>query len=84
MIQSIAIRFQRLSLNNKTGVIGTLQYFQQKPCIQQNNFHTSSTNRYNEPKKWLQYNKKFYPIQKPDEERRPAVNNIIYLFIFFI
>lgn len=27
--------------------------------------------------KWLRYNKKIFPVQKPEEERRPAVSKTI-------
>jgi hypothetical protein len=41
--------------------------------------HTSSSldaslNKHGGPKKWLEYNKKVYPPQAPEEERRPAVS----------
>jgi len=45
-------------------------------------FHLSSICRgklsnYQRPKGFLRYNKKVFPPQKPDEERRPAVNLLL-------
>ncbi|OXU19891.1 hypothetical protein TSAR_009162 [Trichomalopsis sarcophagae] len=76
MIQNLAFRFQRLALSNKSisGVFGTLQHVQQKQCMQQNNIHISAINaeKEEETKGFLKYNKKFFPILGPNEERRPA------------
>lgn len=86
MIQNLAVRLQRLSLANKSvpGAIGTLQRFQDKQFLQeskpaQKNIHTSALlQKGKDPKHFLSYNDTFYPIQKPDEERRPAVNHQNY------
>jgi len=75
MMQNLAIRLQRLTLNNKpciSGVLGSLQCVQQKQNFQQSYIHTSNINCMKEPKHFLNYNKKMYPIQGTDEERRPA------------
>lgn len=83
MIQNIALRLQHLSIINKSvpGAIGTLQRLQEKPFFQefvpiQKNIHTSTIlcGQRGDPKHFLSYNNKFYPIQTPDEERRPAVS----------
>lgn len=78
MIRNFALRFQQLSLSNKPvfGVFGTLQHVQQKQRIQQNNIHTSaiSAGSGRDPKAFLRHNDKFFPIQDPNEERRPAVS----------
>lgn len=49
--------------------------------------HTSSTldRKHNEksmgPKNWEAYNKKIFPPQTPDEERRPAVSEVLKLIM---
>lgn len=78
-MNSIRHSLQRLSLNNKpflNELIGTLRRsIVSSAKLYSNNEVSDEENYQNDDEKkysWLDYNKKFFPIQSPDEERRPA------------
>lgn len=83
-MNSIRYSLQRLSLNNKpflNELIGTLRrsivssgklFSYDQNIDHQDDDDVEHENEHNQYK-WLEYNNKFYPIQSPDEERRPAV-----------
>ncbi|XP_014204760.1 39S ribosomal protein L22, mitochondrial [Copidosoma floridanum] len=71
MMRNIVVGLQRLTLSNKsiTGALGSLQCLQKKQNVQERYIHIPKMNT---PQHFLDYNKKMYPIQELDEERRPA------------
>lgn len=83
-MNSIRCSFQRLSLlNNKpflNELVGTLR---RSIVLSSKSFSYDQSTDYQDDTdeqkklKWLDYNNKFFPIQSPDEERRPAVHNFL-------
>lgn len=84
-MNNIRYSLQRLSLNNKpflNELIGTLRrsivssgklFSHDQNMDHLNDDDDVEHEQEHEYFKWLEYNNKFYPIQSPNEERRPAV-----------
>ncbi|KAI4489323.1 hypothetical protein M0804_004821 [Polistes exclamans] len=78
-MNSIRHSLQRLSLNNKpflNELIGTLRrsivssakLYSNNEVFDEEDYQNEDEKKYS----WLDYNNNFFPIQSPDEERRPA------------
>lgn len=69
--------FLTMALINCTPLLSQYTKFLRAAIFECNKLHTSSVLQTYEtnktPRHWLEYNKKIYPPQQPNEEPRPAV-----------
>ena len=83
MLQSFVNCVKKLIINNRPIPQYLEQHIQRSKYIQHRSIHTTPSCGRGEPKKFLAHNKKFFPIQQPGEEKRPAVSCYHTFFLEF-